>query len=224
MEDNGEVRWRKHDLEFSFPCRRCIGIFPGMPRWVPGLLLSLVVLTGCGVGGAPVRVAPGARQALTNPPELLEFESPSTRLELYREVARISEVEAGQAAQAPMLFPISQGGELVAAPGFEGRTDLLQAPDAGAPLQLSFDGRAGERWQEDRRESLQGLSEREAAELVARTLLAHWRISPSGVVQVDRASSAPYAAAYVDGILRINPAFLYMAAAYGPASLMGSVQ
>ncbi|OJH34720.1 hypothetical protein BON30_41935 [Cystobacter ferrugineus] len=195
-----------------------------MRRWVAGLLLSLVVLTGCGVGSAPVRASLGARQALTSSPELLEFESPSIRLELYREVARLSQLEAGQAAQSSMLFPITVNGELVAAPGIEGRTDLLQAPDAGAPLQLNFDGRTGERWQEDRRESFQGLSEREAAELVARTLLAHWKVNPSGVVQVDRASSAPYAAAYVDGILRINPAFLYMAAAYGPASLPGAVQ
>jgi hypothetical protein len=171
-----------------------------------------------------VRASPGARQALTSPPELLEFESPSTRLELYREVARISETESGQAAQAPVLFPVSQSGELLAAPGIEPRTDLLQSPDAGGQWQLSFDGRASERWPEDRRESLQGLSEREAAELVARTLLAHWKINPAGVVQVDRASGAPYAAAYVDGILRINPAFLYMAAAQGPASLAGTVQ
>ena len=196
-----------------------------MRRWVAGLLLSLVALTGCGVGGAPVRASLGARQVLTSAPELLEFETPTSRLELYREVARISKTEAGQAAQALVLFPISQNGELVAAPGFESRTDLLQTPaDAGARLQLSFDGRAGERWSEDRRESLQGLSEREAAELVARTLLARWRINPSGIVQVDKASGAPYAVAYVDGILRINPAFLYMAAAQGPASLSGAVQ
>jgi hypothetical protein len=195
-----------------------------MRRWVAGLLLSLVTLTGCGVGGAPVRASLGAQQALTSPPELLEFETSATRLELYREVARISENEAGQAAQALVLFPISQNGELVAAPGFEARTDLLQSPDAGAPLQLIFDGRTGERWPEDRRESLQGLSEREAAELVARTLLSRWKVAPSGVVQVDRASGAPYAVAYVDGILRINPAFLYMAAAQGPASLSGALQ
>jgi hypothetical protein len=43
-------------------------------------------------------------------------------------------------------------------------------------------------------------------------------------VQVDKASGAPYAVAYVDGILRINPAFLYMAAAQGPASLAGAAQ
>jgi hypothetical protein len=165
-----------------------------------------------------------ARQALTNPPEFLEFESPAARLELFREVARLSGTEAGQAAQALVLFPISQHGELLAAPGFDVRMDLLQAPDAGGGFQLVFDARAGERWPEDRRESLQGLSEREAAELVARTLLAHWGIQPEVAVQVDRASGAPYAVAYVDGILRINPAFLYLAAAYGLASLPASLQ
>lgn len=195
-----------------------------MRCWVATLLLSLVALTGCGVGGAPVRASLSARQALTSAPEILEFESPATRLELFREVARISETEAGQAAQALVLFPVSQEGELIAAPGFESRLDLLQSPDAGAPLQLGFEGRAGDRWPEDRREGLQGLSEREAAELVARTLLAHWQIAPSGSVQVERAAGAPYAVAYVDGILRINPAFLYMAAAYGPASMSGAVQ
>ena len=49
-------------------------------------------------------------------------------------MVRISETEAGQAAQAPVLFPITQGTELVAAPGVEARTDLLQSPDAGARL------------------------------------------------------------------------------------------
>lgn len=165
-----------------------------------------------------------ARQALTNPPEFLEFESPSTRLELYREVARQSVVEAGQAAQALVLFPVSRQGELLAARGFDPRMDLFQAPDAGAPLELVFESGGGERWPDDRREGLQGLSEREAAELVARTLLAHWGIEPDSAVQVDRASGAPYAVAYVDGILRINPAFLYLAAAYGPSSLPASLQ
>jgi hypothetical protein len=37
-------------------------------------------------------------------------------------------------------------------------------------------------------------------------------------------SGAPYAVAYVDGIVRINPAFLYLAAASGPASTSASVQ
>ncbi|MFP2910344.1 hypothetical protein ACLESD_35960 [Pyxidicoccus sp. 3LFB2] len=196
-----------------------------MPRWLPGLLLSLVtVLTACGEAGKPVLATMSARQALTNPPEFLEFESSATRLELFREVARQSVVEAGQAAQALVLFPISQQGELLAAPGFDAKMDLFQSWDAGGSLQLVFDARVGERWPEDRREGLQGLSEREAAELVARTLLAHWGIRPEGTVQVDRASGAPYAVAYVDGILRINPAFLYLAAAYGPASMPATLQ
>jgi hypothetical protein len=202
-----------------------IGIFGLMRRWVPALLLSVVVLTACGGAGAPSRtLSLSARQALTSSPEALEFEPASTRLELFRELARLSELEEGQAAQALVLFPISQNGELVAAPGFGARMDLLQAPDAGGVLQLTFDGRTGEHWPEERRDSLQGLSEREAAELVARTLLTHWGIQPSGSVQVDRVSGAPYAVAYVDGIVRINPAFLYLAAASGPASTSASVQ
>jgi hypothetical protein len=195
-----------------------------MRRWVPGLLLSVVVLTACGGTGAPARSSLSARQALTSAPEALEFEPSSTRQELFRELARLSEQEEGQAAQALVLFPISHRGELVAAPGFDARMDLLQAPDAGGVLQLVFDGRTGEHWPEERRDSLQGLSEREASELVARTLLTHWGIQQTGPVQVDRVSGAPYAVAYVDGILRINPAFLYLAAASGPASTPATVQ
>jgi len=195
-----------------------------MRRWVPGLLLSIVVLTACGGTGAPARSSLTARQALTSAPEALEFEPASTRQELFRELARLSEQEEGQAAQALVLFPISHRGELVAAPGFDARMDLLQAPDAGGVLQLTFDGRTGEHWPEERRDSLQGLSEREASELVARTLLTHWGIQQPGPVQVDRVSGAPYAVAYVDGILRINPAFLYLAAASGPASTSANVQ
>ncbi len=195
-----------------------------MRRWVPGLLLSVSLLTACGGVSTPARTAVTVRQALTNSPEALEFEPASTRLELFREIARLSELEEGQAAQALVLFPISQDGALVAAPGFEARMDLLQAPDAGGVLELAFDGRTGERWPEDRRDSLQGLSEREAAELVARTLLMHWRIPPLVSVQVERVTGAPYAVAYVDGILRINPAFLYLAAASGPASSSAALQ
>ncbi len=121
-----------------------------------------------------------------------------------------------------MLFPILQNGTSVAAPGFDAKADLLQAE--GGALALAFEGRVGERWPEDRRESLQGLSEREAAELVGRSLLARWQIAPAGKIQVDRAPSAPYAAAYVDGILRINPSFLYLVASTGLPSAPGSVQ
>ncbi|MBF5044494.1 hypothetical protein FGE12_18995 [Aggregicoccus sp. 17bor-14] len=191
---------------------------------VAAVVLSLTVLAACGEGPAPLRAPLSARQALTGSPELLQLESATVRQELFRELARISEQEAGQSAQALVLFPVSRDDRFVAAPGFDARLDLLQAPDAGGGLTLGFEGRAGERWPEDRSESLQGLSEREAAELVARTLLARWDVHPAGRVQVDRAAGAPYAAAYVDGILRINPSFLYLAAAFGPASTPASAQ
>jgi hypothetical protein len=179
------------------------------------LAFAAAFLVACGGGESPSRSA-HVRQALTGSPELLELESVAARQELFREVARTSLGEAGRPAQQPVLFPVSRGAELVAAaPGFDARVDLLQ----GAPvaLQLTFDTRGGERWPEDRRDSLQGLSEREAAELVARSLLQHWGIHPAGAVQVDRASGAPYAVAYVDGILRVNPSFLYLAASAPPA-------
>ncbi|MFZ5472087.1 MAG: hypothetical protein ACOZIN_21870 [Myxococcota bacterium] len=181
----------------------------------------LLILAACGYGTSPSRVL-SASQALTGTAELLELESGATRQELFRDIARASEMEAGRPATGPVFFPVVFGGELVAAPGFDPRADLLQAPDAGEPLQLSFDGR--ERWAEDRRESLQGLSEREAVELIARSLLAHWGIRPQGVVSVDRATGAPYAAAYVDGTLRVNPAFVYLAAASVSPSAGPSLQ
>jgi len=179
-----------------------------------------LALTACG-GGPTASRAWQMRQALTSPPELLEFETLSARQEMFREMARASQSEAGQPATASVLFPVSQESELlVAAPGFESQYDLLQAPDAGHLL-LSFDPRGGERWPEDRRESLMGLSEREAAELVARTLLSRWGVQPAGSVEVDRAIGAPYAAAYVDGILRLNPSLLYLAASVGASTAAG---
>jgi hypothetical protein len=179
--------------------------------------LVALVLTACGVGPTTSR-AVQMRQALTSPPELLEFEPLPVRQEMFREMARASESEAGQTATASVLFPLGHGDDaLIAAPGFDPRSDLLQAPDAGTLL-LSFDPRGGDRWPEDRRDSLMGLSEREVAELVARTLLTRWSVQPAGTVEVDRATGAPYAAAYVDGILRLNPSLLYLAASTGASA------
>lgn len=182
--------------------------------------VALMTLTGCDPS-APTR-ALTARQALTTNAEVVEFEPLQTRQELFREVARSSQLEAGRSSSDPVLFPVIREGQLVAAPGLDVRADLLQAPDADAPLLLSFTG--PDPWPEDRRDSLQGLSEREAAELVARTLLVQWGVSSEQEIAVERAAGAPYAAAYVDGILRVNPSFLYMAASVGPASVPAPLQ
>ena len=141
---------------------------------------------------------------------MLEFETPAARNELFRDIARQSQVQAGRSGS--VMFPISTDGTLVAAPGLDTRVDLLGSADAGGVLQLILDS-PGDRWSEDRRDSFQGLSEREAAELVARSLLNLWGINPTQPVVVERASGAPWAAAWVDGTLRVNPAFVYMAAA-----------
>jgi len=181
------------------------------------LAFAAAFFVACGGVSLPSRSAQ-ARQVLTSSPELVELEPASARQELFRELARTSVIESGRPARQPVLFPISREGELVAAPGLDLRADLLQVQDVGLPLRLTFDAR-GDRWPEDRRESLQGLSEREAVELVARSLLPLWGIQPTGSVQVDRVSGAPYAAAYVDGILRVNPSFLYLAASSSPTAV-----
>src|SRR4051794_29208263 len=105
---------------------------------VAAVVLSLTVLAACGEGPAPLRAPLSARQALTGSPELLQLEPSAVRQELFRELARISEQEAGQSAQALVLFPVSRDDRFVAAPGFDARLDLLQAPDAGAGLTLGF--------------------------------------------------------------------------------------
>lgn len=185
-----------------------------MRRALVSLLCTVsLALAACGDGAVPVRSLT-ARAALTSSAEVVEFETPTARQELFREVAKTSQVEAGRETSDKVLFPVIREGRLFAAPALDAKADLLQAPDAGQPHLLMFDG--AETWPEERREGLQGLSEREAAELVARSLLAHWGIEPGQPIYVDRAAGAPYAAAWADGVLRLNPAFLYLAASVAP--------
>lgn len=171
------------------------------------------MLAACGGQSLTASKSGSATAALTGTAELLEFETPAARSDLFRDLARLSQAQAGRSGS--VLFPIAKDGALVAAPGLDSHVDLLGSVDAGGVLQLVLDS-PGEQWSEDRRDSFQGLSEREAAELVARSLLNLWNISPNAPVVVERASGAPWAAAWVDGTLRMNPAFVYMAAA--PAS------
>lgn len=178
------------------------------------LLTSLLALAACG-GLAAHAPALSARAALTESPEALELEPVAARQALFADIAAMSLREAGAQASQLVLFPIVQDGEALAAPGFDATADLLQPSEEGERADVVVDGN-GDRWPSDRREGLQGLSEREAAELVARSLISVWGLHPHAQVTVERATGAPYAAAWVDGILRINPSFLYLACAGGP--------
>lgn len=172
----------------------------------------MLALSACGVGGATSKGVTSS-QALTGTAEWLEFESPQVRTELFRDVARRSSIQAGM--RGAVLFPMLINGELVAAPAIDTTTDLLGATDAGSfatPVDLVFELQ-GDSFAEDRREAFQGLSEREAAELIARSLINVWGVKPNGPVTVVRMPGAPYAAAWIDGQLRLNPSFVYMASA-----------
>jgi hypothetical protein len=176
-------------------------------RVLLGVVLG-VFSAACGVGGAPSRSL-SASQALLQSSEWLEFEPTSVRHDLFLEVAQKSQAQAG--LSGPVLFPMLQEGAFVGAPGLDPKADLLSVGDAGAGLLLAFDETDG--FSAERREAFQGLSEREAAELVARSLLNHWGLHPAAPVTVVRVASAPYAAAWMDGELRLNPAFVTLAAA-----------
>lgn len=171
-----------------------------------------MALTACGVGGSASK-AVTTSQALTGTAEWLEFESPQVRTELFRDVARRSSIEAGM--RGTVLFPMLVDGQFIAAPAIDTASDLLGTTDAGAfatPVDLVFELN-GDSFAEDRRDSFQGLSEREAAELIARSLINVWGVKPNGPVTVVRMPGAPYAAAWIDGQLRLNPSFVYMASA-----------
>ncbi|MGZ5957483.1 MAG: hypothetical protein ACXWLI_03625 [Myxococcaceae bacterium] len=181
------------------------------------LLLPIVLLAACGeVGmGVPPPSQPSVRQVLLEPPEQVEALPAQTRAELYRSLLRASGSGAPDGLLA--LFPVVQNGDVRAAPAFDGRLDLLDGMDGGEALVLNLDGVTADRWPLDRREALQGLSEREAAEIVARSLATRWGLRPRAALRVERAASAPYAAAYAEGVLRLNPALLYLAAAHADA-------
>lgn len=166
-----------------------------------------LLLAACG-GGVPARTPASARQALTLQPERLAEASRAQRAAWLDELRRASHAEAGQPATAQSLFPLLLGDRAVSAPALE--PGELLSPSPSHPARLALDGRSG--WGDQPEESLGGLTEREAADLVARALLAHWGIPSAVPVQLDRATGAPYAAAWVDGALRLNPAFVLLAA------------
>jgi hypothetical protein len=194
-----------------WPNGKSPGMFDSSMRRV--CAIASLALVSCGFGALPVS-HPTAAQSLVQTAEFLEFESPSTRVQLYRDLAKLSAESAASRSQP--VFLILRQGVVERAPALEASVDLLQAPDAGARFELELVSRTRSvqtAFSEDRREAYQGLSEREVAELVARSLLERWKVADSNAIAVERAPGAPYAAALIDDVLRINPALLYLAAA-----------
>ena len=176
------------------------------------LLGFAATLAACGGTNNSART-PALRWVLTSDAERLEFEPQPLLADLFNEAVRSSRTEAASSTKSTAPFLIIENGQSSVPPSFDPRTDLLQPPDAGLPAQLTFGDRGEGRWPESRRAALGGLSEKEAAEQVARSLLSLWGIQDNSILVV-RAPNAPYAAAYTDdGTLMLNPAFLYMAAA-----------
>lgn len=181
-----------------------------MSRLLPALVCALL-LSACDGMEMP---ASGLQvgQVLVIGPEQLEFIAPEARQSLYADLIATSRTEEG--LPAPVLFVLGTEEGMVGAPALPHSVDLLQTPNIAESMSLRLDT-AFRQWPGERCECLQGLSEREAAELVARSLLWHWGLEVEREVVVERAVGAPYAAAWIDGILRLNPALLYLASAPG---------
>ena len=71
--------------------------------------VSLMLSVGCGMGASPSRGVTSS-QALTGTAEWLEFEAPQVRVELFRDLARQSSLQAG--SRGAVLFPNLRGLEL----------------------------------------------------------------------------------------------------------------
>jgi hypothetical protein len=153
------------------------------------------------------------RAALYASSEELSVTPIADRSRLYDAMGAVASDEALRAERdAPVIFPMAVDQQIRAAP-FNPALDLLK-PAANAPDVQVIDGQ--EKWSDEQEPGLLGASERDLAVLVSRSLLLQWNVT--GPVTVVRSSGFPYAAAFVDGQLRLNPAVLYLAVAHAAPS------
>jgi hypothetical protein len=182
-------------------------------------LVASLALAACGGAGTVPPRSSGARLALGSNPEALELEPLAVRQQLLREISKDAEAEAGHLANSGTLFLIVEQGRVIAAPAF-GRADLFQTSDAGSSMQLVLAGPTSPTgWSVDQRDAYFTLSEQEAANLVAASLLTRWGVAPNGPIQVLRVTGTSYAAAYIPGVLQLNASFVLLAAAGASTAL-----
>jgi len=208
-------------------------------RYMTWLALFACGLWACEEGVSTFSPSLSLEEALVSPAEMLEYESPATRQALWEELLHQAREQAQNPSHMLPLFPLSSPSGFVAKEGLvepfhcskevlamapkEAPLGLLEeeadskeeAPEFApkeewAELSLKMDERR-ESWSDTPREEWRGLSEREVMRCLALSLLAQWQVK--GEISVQRVTRSPYAAAYVEGSLRLNPAFVSLAAA-----------
>jgi len=177
-----------------------------MTCWV--LALAAWGLGACGGGVSSFSPSPSLEKALASPPEMLEYEALSTRQALWEELLAQAQEQALGPSPVQPLFPIFTSTGFVAK---QGPLELLHCPENPAGLVLKLDERR-ESWSDTPKENGRGLSEKKLARCLALSLLTQWQIK--GEVNLQKVTRSPYAAAYVEGSLRLNPSFVSLAAAF----------
>ncbi len=211
----------------AFRCQTRSVYSRSMRRWVAApASLAAVTLTACGVGGAPVarvhRRTAGAHQLR---PSCWSSRRPPPARSCSASWPASSRARGGPGRAGAGALPHQSGRGAGRGAGLRGPRGPAPGAGRGRAAAAHLRRPDGERWPEDRRESLQGLSEREAAELVARTLLrALGASAPSGVGAGGARLGRP-----VRGGLRgrhpaHQPGVPLPGSGPGPASLPGALQ
>lgn len=179
---------------------------------------AVILAAACGPGVVVTTAGPGElRAALFASADELAVTPETDRGRLYDEMTSLAAGEATKQEQdAPVLFPIASGERLVAAP-FAHDVDLLKPHDSAPAVDLA---ETPERWSEEPDPALTGASERDLATAVSRSLLEMWSVTER--TTVVRSPAVPFAAAWVDGRLRVNPALLYLVAAHASSQQAGA--
>ncbi len=160
-------------------------------------------------GRSTANQGPTASQALTGTAEWLEFEAPPYAQPSCSASRPKPSRSSRPARPGPVLFPMVHDGEFVAGPALDPQARPAPAPDAGARSAGSPSTAAATSSSDDRRDAFQGLSEREAAELIARSLLQHWGVQPTGPVVVDARHRSAVRRRLGGRHPALNPSFVY---------------
>ncbi len=180
-------------------------------RTAGACLGALLLLAGCAPSSEPLELA-SVSEALSAGSEELDFASPAARARLFGLVEAQSRIQAATPApDSPAVFAVEVSSSLL--PAVLPTAGALRAGST-APVDLDA---SEDPWPTEPRAGLSGMSEREAAR-AASSVLAEALSLGGRTLVVERATGAPYAAAWVERKLRLNPALLYLAAGAAQAS------